>query len=271
VYVERADRALGEPRIAEVPKEVVMASLFHRVASGAANPRSWLRAAFRSEESGAFTTLTYYGAAALAGVALSALILTSWSPINTVILDLNYAVWADTGSAPSLADPATFASLKSAVSELSNQIQNDVRNGGNNNNSVALVGPDRYGSCPGPEGTMFRDPSIDVSPYCVSYWPKSLSPIENLAFRSFAAHVEKIYRRRWSGSSQDVATERTLAQALGLHGGTDGGGAVAVPWIYLAARSGAIAVFPARKLGVGRQGVEHAGSPLVPGGVQLGE
>jgi hypothetical protein len=94
--------------------------------------------------------------------------------------------------------------------------------------------------------SMFGEGEIEVYPTCATFAPapnEQLSDTEKAAFRNFAVYATSVFKSRKGPADEMTHTERRLARAVGLSDAVDPA-SFDVPWIYIASRSGAIAVFP---------------------------
>jgi hypothetical protein len=104
---------------------------------------------------------------------------------------------------------------------------------------------ERDGSLPTP-GSMFGNPDVRVYPSFATFSPKDksegLTNAEKAVFDNFAKFVTSHYAGQKDKDPSHI--ERTLAAALGLSDPNAGTAPLDVPWIYVASKEGAIAVFP---------------------------
>jgi hypothetical protein len=104
----------------------------------------------------------------------------------------------------------------------------------------------RDGNLPAP-GSMFGNPDIRVYPSFVTFSPKGkgreqLTDAEKAVFSNFAKFVTSLYESQKYKDPSHI--EQSLAAALGLSDPSVGTAPLDVPWIYVASKEGAIAVFP---------------------------
>ncbi len=102
------------------------------------------------------------------------------------------------------------------------------------------------GSLPNKASNMLGNPDVRVYPEFATFSSKgrreNLTEAEKVVFNNFAKFVTSLYNGQKNKDASHV--ERTLAEALGLSEPNAGAAPLNVPWIYVASKDGAIALFP---------------------------
>lgn len=93
---------------------------------------------------------------------------------------------------------------------------------------------------------MFDNPDVRVYPSFATFAPQGrgegLTEAEAVVFNNFANFMTSLYEGRKDTDANHV--ERSLAAAFGLVNPDTGTSPLDVPWVYVASKEGAIAVFP---------------------------
>ena len=214
---------------------------------------------FRSRSSGKLNTLTYW-LLALTGACGMYLVVTVIATTGVSYYHrLGESDWLESRLPSALSATDTKSSFVDQLRPLVDRVQNsdqgqavttvplyDAKLLQGNSGTCDPSGPLFADGKPDRAASMFGEGEIEVYPTCTTFSPApndQLSDTEKAVFRNFAVYAALAFKNHKGMPEEITHTERRLARVVGL------GDAVApasfdVPWIYIASRTGAIAVFP---------------------------